>query len=108
MFYVKGGGVVTKYTTGVVDTNPIGLTINTTTNKTLSGWAAGAGVEYGIDMHWSVKAEYTVLGLARNVTNCGTAFAGGVPLAPPLTTECSVTHTPDVQMVTVGLNYRFR
>jgi outer membrane immunogenic protein len=108
MFYVKGGGVMTKYTTGVVDTNPIGLTINTTTNKTLSGWAAGGGIEYGIDMHWSVKAEYTVLGLARNVTNCGTAFAGGVPLPAPLTTECSITHTPDVQMITVGLNYRFR
>jgi outer membrane immunogenic protein len=106
MFYVKGGGVVTKYTTGVVDTNPAGFTINTTTNKTLTGWTAGGGVEYGIDMHWSLKAEYNVLGIARNVTNCGTAFVGGVvPLAPPM---CSVTHTPDVQMITVGLNYRFR
>jgi outer membrane immunogenic protein len=104
MFYVKGGGVTTKYTTGVVDTNPIGLTINTTTNKTLSGWAAGGGVEYGIDTHWSVKAEYLVLGIARNITNCGTPAAGGVPLA---VVECSVTHTPDVQTVTVGLNYRF-
>ena len=107
MFYVKGGGVTTKYTTGVVDTNPAGLTINTTTNKTISSWAAGGGVEYGIDMHWSVKAEYMVLGIARNVTNCGTAFSAGVPLAAPFNPECSVTHTPDVQMITVGLNYRF-
>jgi outer membrane immunogenic protein len=107
MFYVKGGGVTTKYSTGVVDTNPIGLTINTTTNKTISSWAAGGGVEYGIDMHWSIKAEYMVLGIARNVTNCGTAFAAGVPLPAPLNPECSVTHTPDVQMITVGLNYRF-
>jgi outer membrane immunogenic protein len=105
MFYVKGGGVWTKYTTGVVDTVPAGETINTTTNKDLAGWAAGGGIEYGIDMHWSVKAEYMVLGLARNVTNCGTAFVGAGPAN--VGTECSVTHTPDVQLITVGLNYRF-
>jgi len=56
-------------------------------------------------MHWSVKAEYMVLGLARNVTNCGTAFVGAGPAN--VGTECSVTHTPDVQLITVGLNYRF-
>lgn len=105
MFYVKGGGVSVKYATGVVDTNAAGTTINTTTTKTLSGWAAGGGVEYGMDMHWSVKAEYLVLGVARNVNNCGTAFLFGVT---PLATLCSTTHTPDVQMITVGLNYRFR
>jgi len=102
MFYVKGGGVTAKYTTGVVDTFPPAV-INTTTSKTLSGWAAGGGLEYGIDMHWSVKAEYLVLGLARNVTNCGTSFVAGVSFG----SFCSVTHTPDVQTITLGLNYRF-
>jgi len=105
MFYVKGGGVAVKYMTGVVDTNPAGLTINTNTSKTLTGWAAGAGIEYGIDMHWSLKAEYMVLGVSRNVTNCGTAFIGAGPAF--VGTECSVTHTPEVQMITLGLNYRF-
>jgi outer membrane immunogenic protein len=104
LFYVKAGGVSVKYTTGVVDTNPIGATINTNTSKTLTGWAAGGGIEYGIDMHWSLKGEYQVLGVSRNVTNCGTAFAGGTV---SLGSFCSVTHTPDVQMITVGLNYRF-
>jgi outer membrane immunogenic protein len=101
MFYVKGGGVTAKYTTGVVDTVPAAV-INTTTNKTLSGWAAGGGLEYGIDMHWSVRAEYLVLGLARNVTNCGTAFLFGASVG----SFCSVTHSPDVQTITLGLNYR--
>ncbi len=100
MFYVKGGGAWVKYQTGVVDTNPVGLTINTTTNKTLAGYAAGAGVEYGIDMHWSVKAEYLVLGVNRNVTNCGPTVPGGF-------FECSVTHTPAIQTISLGLNYRF-
>jgi outer membrane immunogenic protein len=105
MFYVKGGGAAVREQTGVVDN--IGVTINTTTTKTLTGWAAGGGVEYGIDMHWSVKAEYLVLGVARNVTNCGPAISGGVPLVGG-TSFCAVTHTPDVQTITVGLNYRFR
>jgi outer membrane immunogenic protein len=103
MFYVKGGGVVVRDTTGVV-VGPGLAALNTTTTKTLDGWAAGGGIEYGIDMHWSVKAEYLVLGVARNVTNCGTASLGAVSLG----SFCSVTHTPDVQMITVGLNYRFR
>jgi outer membrane immunogenic protein len=105
MFYVKGGGAWVKYQTGVVDTNPIGgFTLNTTTNKTLAGYAAGGGVEYGIDMHWSVKAEYLVLGVPRNVTNCGPALPVGGGAAVPV---CSVTHTPAIQTITLGLNYRF-
>jgi outer membrane immunogenic protein len=109
MLYLKGGGVVAKYSTGVVFTPTPGIvapvTLNTTTNKTLDGWAAGGGIEYGIDMHWSVRAEYLVLGLARNVTNCGTVATGGVVVPGSF---CTVTHTPDVQTITVGLNYRFR
>ena len=103
MFYVKGGGVVVRETTGV--TVSPGLTaINTTTTKTLDGWAAGGGIEYGIDMHWSVRAEYLVLGVARNVMNCGTGSTFGVVIPGSF---CSITHTPDVQTITVGLNYRF-
>jgi outer membrane immunogenic protein len=103
MFYVKGGGAWVRETTGVVDNSLVGgSTVNTTTTKTLTGWAAGGGIEYGIDMHWSVRAEYMVLGVARNITGCGPG--GGVVTG---VTFCSVTHTPDVQMIDVGLNYRF-
>jgi outer membrane immunogenic protein len=103
MFYVKGGGTWVKYSAGVVDNSLVGgATVNTTTTKTLTGWTAGGGVEYGIDMHWSVRAEYMVLGVARNITGCGPG--GGVVAG---VTFCTVTHTPDVQMIDVGLNYRF-
>ena len=103
MFYVKGGGVAVKYNTGITDN--IGVTLNTNTSKTLTGWAAGGGIEYAIDMHWSVRAEYLVLGVARDVTDCGNRVVGGVPdTSAPF---CSLTHTPDVQTITLGLNYRF-
>jgi outer membrane immunogenic protein len=111
MFYLKGGGAAVRYSTGVIDTSPFGGTLNTTVTKTLTGWAAGGGIEYGIDMHWSVKAEYLVLGVARNVTNCGTGLftLGPAGFAPAgAFTFCGITHTPDVQTITLGLNYRFR
>jgi outer membrane immunogenic protein len=100
MFYVKGGGAAVRYSAGVVDT--IGVTLNTTTTKTLTGWAAGGGVEYGIDMHWSVKAEYLVLGVQKNVLGC--APDGGLGTGVVL---CTTTHTPAIQTVSLGLNYRF-
>ena len=108
MFYLKGGGAVARYTTGVVflpSALAAGTTINTTISKTLLGWAAGGGIEYGIDTHWSIRGEYLVLGLSRDVTNCGTALLNGAVF--PGGPFCSVTHTPGVQTVTVGLNYRF-
>jgi len=104
MLYVKGGGVAARYTTGVALSPGFVATLNTTTTKTLNGWVAGGGIEYGIDMHWSVRAEYLVLGVASNVTNCGTATLFGAVVPGSF---CSVTHTPDVQTVTLGLNYRF-
>jgi outer membrane immunogenic protein len=101
MFYVKGGVAAVKYSSGVVDTTPP-VTINTTTNKTVTGYAAGGGIEYGIDMHWSVKAEYLVLGVQKDVQSC--AQVGGFP---PGTIDCTTTHSPAIQTVTLGLNYRF-
>ena len=107
MFYAKAGGVTTRITTGVVDVVPP-TTINTTTTKTLTGWAGGLGLEYGIDTHWSVKAEYLALGISSNTTNCGPQFIAvpGVPVIGPLAT-CSITHIPSIQTITLGVNYRF-
>jgi len=101
MFYVKGGGAAVREQTGVVD-NGLPVTINTTTTKTQTGWAAGGGVEYGIDTHWSVKAEYLLLGTQRNLQSC--AQVGGFPAG---TIDCTTTHVPGIQTITLGLNYRF-
>jgi len=101
MFYLKGGAAAVREQTGVVD-NVGPTTINTTTTKTQTGWAAGGGIEYGIDMHWSVKAEYLLLGVQRNIQSC--AQVGGFP---PGTIDCTTTHTPGIQTITLGLNYRF-
>lgn len=68
------------------------------------GVAAGGGVEWAIDRHWSVKAEYEYLGFNKTVGACGvlppqTAGAGG--------TWCTQTSIGPVQTGKVGFNYRF-
>jgi outer membrane immunogenic protein len=112
MFYLKGGGVSLREMTGVVQTDT-GVNVNTTTTKTVTGWAAGGGVEYALDTHWSFKAEYLVLGVANNDTSCGpgqlTTAVGQIARFPVTVnfTACSTTHIPDVQTISLGLNYRF-
>jgi outer membrane immunogenic protein len=101
MFFLEAGGATARYSTGVVDT-VAPTTINTTTSKTVTGFAAGGGLEYAIDPHWSVKAEYMYLGISRTVATC--AQVGGFP---PGTIDCSNTHFAGVQTLDLGLNYRF-
>ena len=86
MFYIKGGAAAVREQTGVVD-NGLPVTINTTTTKTQTGFAAGGGVEYGIDMHWSVKAEYLFLGVQRNINPARRSAVSPLEpsIAPPRT-----------------------
>jgi outer membrane immunogenic protein len=101
MFFFEAGGATAKVSTGVVDATPP-TTIDTTTSKTVTGWAGGGGLEYGINSHWSMKAEYLVLGIASTVNGC--AQVGGFPAG---TIDCTYSHHSAVQMIDLGLNYRF-
>jgi outer membrane immunogenic protein len=101
LLYAKVGGVSAGYSSGVVD-NGGGVTIDTTTNKVLTGWAAGAGVEYAWTRNWSVKAEYLYLGLASTVNSC--AQVGGFP---PGTIDCVYTKTNGISTFKLGANYHF-
>jgi outer membrane immunogenic protein len=66
-----------------------------TSSSTKTGWAAGAGVEYGINRNWSAKAEFLHVDL-------GTAtFMGAASGTPTL----SVPVKDD--LARVGLNYRW-
>jgi high affinity Mn2+ porin len=58
--------------------------------RTLLGWAAGAGVEYGFAPHWSAKLEY----LYSRFGNANISFPAGPQYASSL----------DFQAVRVGLN----
>jgi outer membrane immunogenic protein len=64
-------------------------------SKTMVGWTAGGGLEYGFGGHWSAKVEYLYSDLGK--LTCG-ASCGGVP-----PTDISVT----TNTVRGGINYRF-
>jgi len=92
LFYGKGGGgwvnnsaTVTDVTTGVSFTN----------SNTNSGWLAGAGIEYGLTRNWTTKVEYDHLGLS-NWTRASPLFVGD-----------TITLSRQINMVTVGVNYKF-
>jgi outer membrane immunogenic protein len=95
---VGGGWVGNK---GFTVTNlTTGQSFSTSSNA-VSGWLAGAGVEWAITPNWTVKAEYDYLGLgSRTVTVPGTAI-------PALAGDTFATGNRNVQMVKLGINYLF-
>jgi outer membrane immunogenic protein len=63
LFYGKvGGGWVGNNGFTVTDQNT-GQVFVGDTSHTLSGWMAGAGIEYAFSENWSAKIEYDFIGL---------------------------------------------
>ncbi len=94
LYYTKvGGGWVNNHAT--VTNNLTGASLSG--SNTNSGWLLGAGIEYGFAPNWSAKLEYDYLGLSTWQFN-STVFA-------PAADNLSVSR--NIQMLKVGLNYRF-
>src|SRR6266478_7889537 len=72
----------------------------TTSNNSNSGWLVGAGIEWAFAPNWSAKVEYNFLGLDDRtfVAPAGFRFLAGDPF---------IERNRDIQMVKVGINYRF-
>jgi outer membrane immunogenic protein len=69
------------------------------------GWTAGGGVEYAIDPHWSVKAEYLYVHLAASSLNLSTLSFAGNGQTPSGTTLLNFNN--NLNIARLGLNYRF-
>jgi iron complex outermembrane receptor protein len=74
--------------------------VSGTTN---AGWTAGAGLEWALDRHWSIKTEYLFVDLANGscTTNCAIQNADGPPIIPNVAVKF------DESLVRAGVNYRF-
>jgi outer membrane immunogenic protein len=82
-----GGWVHSRASTAFVFSS----SFSTTAETWQSGWAAGAGVEYGFLPNWTVKVEYLHFGVG-NATYFGAFNTGNV----------------GVETVKIGVNYLFR
>jgi outer membrane immunogenic protein len=69
-------------------------------DETQTGWVAGAGAEYALDRHLSLKVEYQRIDLGSDRMS-----APVVPVNGTIITSSRIDHAFDT--VRVGLNYRF-
>ena len=71
--------------------------------NTQTGWTAGAGAEYALTRHLSMKAEYLYTDLGRDtIANGGEYSVGGANLY-----NANVSEKATANVMRVGLNYRF-
>jgi outer membrane immunogenic protein len=98
LFYGKAGGgwvgsdfTISNLTTGASITG---------SNDSNSGFLVGVGVEWAFLPNWSAKLEYDFLGLDDRRFFASAGFRS-------LTGDTFVERNRDVQMVKVGVNYRF-
>jgi outer membrane immunogenic protein len=102
LFFGTGGVAVThlKYNESFSDT--FGESGNASFSKTLIGWIASCGVEYGITQNWSVGAEYLHLGFSNGLAEISllNTSVGG---------PTHMFHRADLaaNIVRLSANYRF-
>ncbi len=74
-----------------------------TPTNTQTGWTAGAGAEYALTHHLSMKVEYLYTDLGRDTIANGADYSvGGANLY-----NASVSEKATANVMRVGLNYRF-
>jgi outer membrane immunogenic protein len=98
LFYVKGGGAwMSEDFKQLSVTVPVCVGTPCTGSNSTWGWTAGAGGEFAIDPHWSVRLEYAFLDFPKNeaVTTSNGVSANRFHL----------TRTFD--LIKFGVNYKF-
>jgi outer membrane immunogenic protein len=98
LFYVKGGGGWIG-NSGFTVTNVTTNTSVITSGATDSGWLIGGGGEWAFNDNWSARIEYDYLGLNNRSLTVA-------PTVPVIGGDVFTLHDRNVQMVTVGVNYR--
>jgi len=92
LIYAKGGGGWVQNQATVTNLNT-GLSASTT--QTRGGWVGGVGIEWAFASNWTAKLEYQYLGLSD------------FSVSPGFVTDTFNVTNPNIQMVTVGVNYLF-
>lgn len=107
LIYVTGGVAVTKiqYAENFTESRVISAESGSF-RKTKTGWTAGAGAEFKIAKHWSVKGEYLFTQFSRTTITANNFVFSVLMLPSPNQT---FTHSTDLKLhnIRFGVNYRF-
>jgi len=102
--YVTGGVAFTSisYAESYADANPApGPGAGAVSaSRSLVGWTAGAGWEYALAEHWTVRAEYLIAGFP-------TTNATGTIVAPGGTNALHGSADLFIQVLRAGVNFKF-
>jgi outer membrane immunogenic protein len=100
LFYATGGVAYGSdgFNAAIVGPGPV-HNFGFSSSKIATGWTAGGGVEWAMDAHWSVKAEYLYLHLSDTATKTIVFNSGQTGVFTGLNFDNS-------HVVRVGLNYR--
>jgi outer membrane immunogenic protein len=99
LLYGKGGGAWVGNSGFTVTDVSTGASLTGATNNSITGWTAGAGLEWAFLNNWTARFEYDYIGLGAST------FV--VPATSPVLAGDTFTANRNIQMVTVGLNYLF-
>jgi outer membrane immunogenic protein len=100
LVYGKAGGGWVGSNNFTVTNVMTGTSISGSNNNTNSGWLVGGGAEWAFVNNWSAKIEYDYLGLSSRTF---TVPAG----SPFLAGDTFTTGNRNLQMVKLGINYKF-
>lgn len=71
-------------------------------NRMTAGWTVGGGLEYAIGQKWSVKGEYLFAQFKETVN-----VVALTPVGATLPSSCSENFTTNLNVVRIGVNYKF-
>jgi outer membrane immunogenic protein len=100
LIYAKGGGGWVGANSFTVTDVTTGASVNAGSSNTISGWLVGGGLEWAFANNWSIRAEYDYFGLSGRSLTVPATF-------PILAGDTFTTGKNNIQMATVGINYRF-
>jgi outer membrane immunogenic protein len=105
LLYGTGGLAMTNLKYGSVFTDTFATASETGGfDKTRVGWTAGAGMEYAVAKHWSVKGEYLFADFGRASSTSTNLFTSGSAYPNQVFTNSTDLKTHNLRF---GINYRF-